>query len=876
MLTTDAHKKPLIFKIIAIIAISLLAILGLPASAGAASPAPAGTYTGTSTAYTGATISFTVDANGVMADVNTESYLFCGSFPTPIQWTGMPPTALNADGSFDVTWFFGDPDNRVKYTLSGVVGSNGQASGQGRATMPDLGCSGLQFTFNATVGGTSPLTPKITANPTTLTVSQLANPGTVITGTDFPPNSPLSATFDGQQMNGNVSTNANGGFQDPVTGTNIAPGQHTIAYTAGGKTASTTITVNADPVIPDPTVTADPTTLTVSQLASSGTHVTGKDFAASTAITVALDGSNVGTTQSDNTGKIDYTFTKAGVAPGAHTLSFTAAGKTATVDLTVNADPVIPDPTVNPDSTTFTVSQMVDPGVHVTGRDFAANSTVTVKFDGADAGTTPATGEGRINYTFSKAGVAPGAHTLSFTAAGKTATVDLTVNPDPVIQEPTVAADPATLTVSQLASSGTHITGKDFPPSTGAFVTLDGNDAGTAQVANTGRIDYIFTKAGVAPGVHTLSFTAAGKTATLNLTVNADPVIPDPTVTATPTTLTVSQLANPGTHVTGKDFAANSTVTVKFDGADAGTTPANGEGKIDYTFTKAGVAPGVHTLSFTAAGKTATVNLTVNADPVIPDPTVTATPTTLTVDQLANPGIVVVGKDFPANAQVVVTFDGANPENHRADASGKVSFTYQRSGVAPGQHKIQFSWTAFAPKQRALLAAAAAPQLEVTITVKANTPPTTPKPSANASTSNLSVSELGSKGIQVTGSNFGANASVKVLFDGQLVSTEVADQQGVLNFLFKKAGVTPGSHTLTLQSGDTTLSLAVTVTADSALPTKPGTSAPQTPFNPGDGDGLPNTGMEFIAPTGIAILLMASGIAAFFMARSRFGRRAKA
>ncbi|HLS49865.1 MAG TPA: hypothetical protein VK024_07705, partial [Actinomycetaceae bacterium] len=54
-------------------AVALVASLFVPTLAHAAPP-QAGTYEGSSTAYTGATVSFDIDANGVMSNFDTESY----------------------------------------------------------------------------------------------------------------------------------------------------------------------------------------------------------------------------------------------------------------------------------------------------------------------------------------------------------------------------------------------------------------------------------------------------------------------------------------------------------------------------------------------------------------------------------------------------------------------------------------------------------------------------------------------------------------------------------------------------------------------------------------------------------------------------------
>ncbi len=132
--------------------VAVLATTGIVATAiadVAASAPPGGHYTGTSDAYTGATVEFEVDADGNMSGFATESYIQCGLFPTPMQWTNMPSTPVSAGEPFEVEWDFGTGGERVHYELSGVIDGAGSASGEGIASMPELSCAGYRFTWTA-------------------------------------------------------------------------------------------------------------------------------------------------------------------------------------------------------------------------------------------------------------------------------------------------------------------------------------------------------------------------------------------------------------------------------------------------------------------------------------------------------------------------------------------------------------------------------------------------------------------------------------------------------------------------------------------------------------------------------------------------------
>src|SRR5699024_10642314 len=100
--------------------------------------------------YTGATVSFDIDANGVMSNFDTESYCFDSFGTWPVQWVGMPPTQVEAGQEFSVDWEFGDGGVTSYYELSGTVAADGSASGTGRAGFLPYGtCGGMNFTWSA-------------------------------------------------------------------------------------------------------------------------------------------------------------------------------------------------------------------------------------------------------------------------------------------------------------------------------------------------------------------------------------------------------------------------------------------------------------------------------------------------------------------------------------------------------------------------------------------------------------------------------------------------------------------------------------------------------------------------------------------------------
>ncbi|WP_205856752.1 hypothetical protein, partial [Phytoactinopolyspora endophytica] len=212
-----------------------IALVASAVVAPAASTVPIGAYTGTSDAYTDATVAFDVDSDGRMSGFDTASYIQCGWFPTPIAWADMPPTPVNADTPFDVEWTFSD----VEYELSGTIDASGNASGTGKASMPSISCSGYEFSWTAQADDPVVYDPDANADPTELTVTELAETGVTVTGTDFAPDSTVTFEIGGSQVE-TSNADGDGAVTFDYTSTTLGTGTHTATLTSPDGTADTT------------------------------------------------------------------------------------------------------------------------------------------------------------------------------------------------------------------------------------------------------------------------------------------------------------------------------------------------------------------------------------------------------------------------------------------------------------------------------------------------------------------------------------------------------------------------------------------------------------------------------------------------------------
>lgn len=260
---------------------------------------------------------------------------------------------------------------------------------------------------------------------------------------------------------------------------------------------------------------------------------------------------------------------------------------------------------------------------------------------------------------------------------------------------PTAVAIPSTLTSYQFGFSGLRVTGENYEPNSVITPTFDGTSlGGQVTIADAqGKLNFTFARQNVAPGVHTLTFTAGSASATASFTVTPNPV---PTVTLTPSTISSADLAASGVQAAGSAFGKYKNGTLVLDGSNQhGGFYTDGEGNFTRTILER-LSAGQHTLVFTdEAGNSVTTTLTVTGEtPAAPQ--VILTPSTISAAQLATNGSLFEGKGFPANSAVSIVFDHSGDfiGTAQTDAQGKFSFLYKGS-LYPQPYDISFSSAAF-------------------------------------------------------------------------------------------------------------------------------------------------------------------------------------
>ena len=313
-------------------AIALIASVFVPTAAHAAPP-QAGTYIGTSDAYTGATFSFDIDANGVMSNFDSMSYCTDGMFTNPVYWAGGPSAPIEAGQPFDLEWQLSDDGFGTYYELQGTVNADGTASGTGRAgSLPSGTCGGMGFAWSASVGGNgddpSPQSPEVILEKTGYYDHEIQNVGIMIRGENFPVDTDVEITIH-QVNNGaeryrtTVRSDANGEVYDRYVGWlehQTLNGNHRLTLTADvdGQEISEEVNFRANPGGEGPfqyfdarDMTATPQTISQSELATEGLRIEsdnmdGREDTAQLLINGKLVGEVPVVEIADQFGAVDY------------------------------------------------------------------------------------------------------------------------------------------------------------------------------------------------------------------------------------------------------------------------------------------------------------------------------------------------------------------------------------------------------------------------------------------------------------------------------------------------------------------------------------------------------------------------------------------
>ena len=200
-------------------------------------------------------------------------------------------------------------------------------------------------------------------------------------------------------------------------------------------------------------------------------------------------------------------------------------------------------------------------------------------------------------------GVRPGPVQVAATAEGKSAVVDVTVNPKAVASVRLTPPGDVRLLVGETTRMTAEPLDADGGPLTDRTIAWSSNSATIATVSATGLIT------AVAPGGAVITAASEGKTAVVAVTVSSVPIA---TITVTPSSDEVVVTQTLQLTAVAKD-AQGGTLTGR---TIAWSTSDPARATVSSTGIITGVTPGAVTITAAAEGKSGTASITVKQKPV--------------------------------------------------------------------------------------------------------------------------------------------------------------------------------------------------------------------------------------------------------------------
>ena len=352
-----------------------------------------------------------------------------------------------------------------------------------------------------------------------------------------------------------------------------------------------------------------------------------------------------------------------GSTTGTYTPSFTFTG----TNWDMIADAV--QPAVGPLIALTPTSGAVGSTVTVSGSDFAANSLITVKFDGTTVATPTSTAAGAIpsGVTFTVPSATSGAQTVTVTDAySNSATATFTI-PASISLSPTSGAVGSTVTVTATGMVGSQLVTATFG---GTAVTLS-----ATTTTSTGGLSATFTVPASTSGAQTVKLSDGTNSPTASFTVTSA-ISLSPTTGIVGSSVTVTATGMLGSHAG---------VTATFGGAAVtlSATTTTSTGGLSATFTVPASTSGAQTVKLSDGTNLPTASFTVT-------PAITLSPTSGGVYST----VTVSGSGFAASSTITIKFAGTaqttSPSTVTTSSSGSIpsGVTFTVPSVALGAQTV--------------------------------------------------------------------------------------------------------------------------------------------------------------------------------------------
>lgn len=395
----------------------------------------------------------------------------------------------------------------VVLTIDGTPVASGRTAANGRITdigytVPDLsvGVHTVRVADAASGSATAELTvfaPDLSFSTRSAAVDDTFQ----VSGANWPASTQLTLFLNGSQQC-STTTRADGSFAPMTCSVHALPGGTYPIRVSGGGTSVT---------LPDAFTVVAKAVLSPSRVTSGqSVTVSASGLAASSAVVITVDGTQVATGQTASTGRLSATsYTVPDLPTGPHTVGVAdASGGSATAELTVFA----------PEVTFSTTSAGVDESVQVSGSSWPAAASLVVSFGASQQCSATTRGDGSFGpITCFVPNVAGGRYTIRVTGGGASLTL-----PDAFTVVGRVSLNPARVTAGQSAA----LTASGLAASSDVVITVDGTQVATGRTASNGRLaSTAYTVPTLPAGVHELRVAdASGGTASAELTIYAPEV----------------------------------------------------------------------------------------------------------------------------------------------------------------------------------------------------------------------------------------------------------------------------------------------------------------------------------------------------------------
>lgn len=509
---------------------------------------------------------------------------------------------------------------------------------------------------------TPPAAP-VSLSPTSGLIGQQVT----VSGQGFAANSNLMASFDGNQIPINCTTDSSGNIPPGAIFTiprGSTPGNKTIIIMDGKfNYATANFTINA------PSITVSFQTGPVGSPVTVNS-VSGAYFMPNSLLTVTYDGAIVANYTSTSLGAVPagVTFNVPASTYGIHTVMVTDGfGNFAAATFTVTAS-INLNPTNGPNGTQLTV----------TGYGFASYSTVTLNFNGAAVGLTSpplvqTDSSGSFSCWFSLPISTAGSKTVqAIDNSSHTASNTFTVTTPSILLSPTSGSVGSSVTVS----------GSNFIPN--FLITITYNSTAqltvptTVTASSTGSFSASFIVRTSSYGNYSVSATDGINIGSANFTVT-------PSITLSPSNGSVGSTVT----VSGTGFTASKTVTATFAGSAVtlgGTTTTDVNGSfLGATFTVPAQTAGAKTVVVTdASSRAGSASFSVT-------PAIVLNATTGNVGST----VAVSGTGYAGSSTITIKYDGTtqttSPSTVTSLSSGAFSCTFVIPGSSASSHTVSAS-----------------------------------------------------------------------------------------------------------------------------------------------------------------------------------------